>query len=166
MKIIHASAPANDDVLYQRQADIWFLMNQYRETFENDQIVVEPTLALELAQDAKTFLIEHHGDTVGLVMFTEVQPKLRATAHALIQPKYMLKAFKKKVFEQIIQDFVSLTGVKKIKAEPMMSQKAAIKFLKRLGFKRIAVLSHEVSVKGQSMPIVLHQLSTKQYGVT
>jgi hypothetical protein len=77
----------------------------------------------------------------------------------------MLKAFKQKVFQQVIQDFVSMSKVKKLKAEPIMSEKSAMKFLKLLGFKRIAVLSHEVSVKGQSMPVVLYQLSTKHYGV-
>jgi RimJ/RimL family protein N-acetyltransferase len=81
-----------------------------------------------------TLIMDDYGYAAGVAWFDDQVDDLRATMHLLVRPEAWRQVIKQGLLPAVVDSAFDTLGVAKILAEPMSSQKGAIKLLRKYKF--------------------------------
>ena len=149
---------------------MWALMDDNRAIILEDGQDIDVMFALGICISGDMIAIDHDGECVGGAWFGDETPEastglqpLHRTLHLLVEPRYWRYVLKQGILEQILDHAFKKWPIGKIKAEPNSTQKHAMRLLKRVKFKQVAVLYKDTYVNGVKTDRHLFELRRKYW---
>lgn len=151
MLTLRAPSPLDLPPLYTLAVD-------HQSKFLDDFSEFDAGHAHELLSLPGTLVFDDYGYAAGAAWFTERKADLRATMHLLVRPEAWRAVIKQNLIADVLENAFETLGVAKILAEPMSTQKGAIKLLRKHKFYEHKPFYKHTKHNGVIVDVILFEL--------
>ncbi len=138
------------------------LVQVHSKTFAQDgQEYTLDDVLQSIVDGAVTVIDNGFGLPVGAFQLQDRVPGVRAEIHLLVHPKHYLAVMRQRIVEAFVGKALEL--YRKLYAEPMESQKGAMRLLLSLGFQRKGTRYRHTKQQGKWQDVHLFELHRKTF---
>jgi RimJ/RimL family protein N-acetyltransferase len=137
---------------------IYALAMDEKDKFLDDYQVFDLDYAKELIASPHARIIDDHGYAAGIVWFDETRDDLHTQMHVLVKPEYWKQVIQLDLLPQAADWCFDTMNVAKILAEPMSTQKGAIKLLRKYKFYEHKPFYKHTKQKGVIVDVIPFEL--------
>lgn len=113
---------------------LYALANDYKSQFLDDYHDIDLEYAQGLCNSGACLVIDDFGYPAGAVWFSDQVDDLHCQVHVLVHPKHWREVIRRDILPQAVDWAFENLGVGKILAEPLSTQKTAMRLLRKYRF--------------------------------
>lgn len=129
-----------------------------RDKFLDDYTTFDLEYAKVVVTSPHALVIDDYGYAAGIVWFDDTREDLHTSMHVLVKPEYWKQVIKLDLLPQAADWAFDNMGVGKILAEPMSTQKGAIKLLRKYKFYEHKPFYKHTKQKGVIVDVIHFEL--------
>lgn len=140
---------------------IVLLVEQYKDQILSDYDTYSREFIITLIERGELIAIDAFGYAVGVIWFYDRLDDLHCKISLLIRPEYLKQALREDTFSKVLE--LAFKQVGKVEAEPMASQKGAIKLLRKHHFLKLCDRHKHTRKNGVKTDMQLWECKRSRY---